>query len=93
MVRFIVEHGADVNIQDKDGATALHIASQKWRETLEEEEYETGTMVQFLIEHGADVSFLHKDSAAALHIAAEQGEVDDLSDDDTDVIMTSSVLL
>ncbi|KZP17523.1 ankyrin [Athelia psychrophila] len=68
MLRFLVEHGADVNMLDKHGATALHIVSQ----SLYGNNYGPDTVVQFLVEHGADVNIQDKDGATVLHIASQR---------------------
>jgi len=50
IVRFLVELGADVTAQDKDGSTPLHQASNSGEVDL----------ARFLVEHGADATALTK---------------------------------
>ncbi|KAI0269610.1 ankyrin repeat-containing domain protein, partial [Russula aff. rugulosa BPL654] len=46
VVRMLIEHGADVSAQDKEGRTPMYLASQAGR--LE--------VTQILLAHGADAS-------------------------------------
>ena len=57
--RFLLERGADVTAQDKNGSTPLHLSSQC--EQLE--------VVVMLIEHGADVTAQNEDRSTPLHLA------------------------
>ena len=60
--RKLLRGGADVNVRDKHGQTALHSAVHwNWR------------MVAALLEYGADVNARDKDGVTALHMAAEVG--------------------
>ena len=63
VVRFLLEHGADVNGQDLDGWTPLHVASISG--ALE--------VVRLLLEHGADVEAKKNDGNTALQVATDIG--------------------
>ncbi|EAY18547.1 ankyrin repeat protein, putative [Trichomonas vaginalis G3] len=52
--------GADVNIKDREGNTALHIASF----------FDSKEMAEFLLLHGANINVRDKYGETALHIAA-----------------------
>ncbi|WP_342255958.1 ankyrin repeat domain-containing protein [Spiroplasma endosymbiont of Poecilobothrus nobilitatus] len=58
MVKFLIDNGADVNLQDKDGSIPLHL-------TMIENNKE---MVKFLIDNGADVNLQDKDGSIPLHL-------------------------
>jgi serine/threonine-protein phosphatase 6 regulatory ankyrin repeat subunit B len=60
-----VRHGANINMQDEDGRTALNIAAEKGN---------VGVM-QLLVQEGANVNIQDKDGRTALNIAAEKGNV------------------
>jgi len=66
LARMLVERGADVSAQKKDGSTALHLASRYGRVDL----------ARMLVERGADVSAQNKDGLTALHLASRYGHVD-----------------
>jgi ankyrin repeat protein len=59
IVKVLVENGADVNIQDKNGNTALIYTSY----------YGYLEIVQHLIDKGVDINHQNKDGWAALQIA------------------------
>jgi ankyrin repeat protein len=63
--RLLLEHGVDVNAQQKDGWTSLHCAAFKGRVVL----------TQLLLEHGANASIETKGGETALHIVS-RGEYD-----------------
>jgi len=63
VVRLLLEHGADMNVQDDDGWTPLHRAS--FFGALE--------VVRVLLEHGADVEVKIDSGETALQAAAEGG--------------------
>ena len=63
VARTLIERGADVSAQNKDGHTPLHLASQAGR--LE--------VARILIERGADVSAQDRDCQTPLHLASEAG--------------------
>ena len=60
-----MKHGANVNIQGKDGDSPL-ILLTKIRESLER--------IQFLVEHGADLNLQDKNGATPLIYACYKGE-------------------
>ena len=66
LARLLIEHGANVAAQDKDGTTPLHRASEEGHVDL----------ARLLIEHGADVAAQDKYGTAPLHQASEEGHVD-----------------
>lgn len=63
LMEALVDHGADVNIQNFAGETALFIAAQR------------GFLakVDYLLENGANVHVKNLDGASALHVAAAGG--------------------
>ena len=61
--RLLLEHGADINVQDEDGRTPLHWASING--ALE--------VVRPLLELGADVEAKDNNGKSALQVAAEEG--------------------
>ena len=63
VVRLLLEHGADINVQDNNGWTPLHSAS--YDGALE--------VVRVLLEHGADVEVKKNDRMTALQEAAGRG--------------------
>ena len=62
MVELLLEYGADINLKDKDGYTALHLAIKD----------NQPDMVKLLIENGADVNILTKDNRNPLFIAEKK---------------------
>lgn len=56
-VNLLLEHGADVNVRDKDGRTALMGAAHKGRNEV----------VQFLVDHGADMAVRDVGSRDSIH--------------------------
>jgi hypothetical protein len=63
VVRLLLEHGADIDLQNESGWTPLHVASN-WG-ALE--------VVPVLLEHGADVEVKGNGGETALQEAAEEG--------------------
>jgi ankyrin repeat protein len=57
----LIEHGANVSTQNKDGQTLLHLASK--RRKLE--------VTRMLIEHGTGVSAQNKDGQTPLDVALQ----------------------
>ena len=68
-VTFFAEHGAKVNLQDKDGLTALHYAV-RWRF---DQSY--NDVLSCLIKHGADVNARSNDDVTPLMLAAENEDM------------------
>lgn len=58
VIRFLQEHGADVNAQDYDHRTPLSLVMQ----------YEASNLARFLLENGADPELKNKSGKAPLHI-------------------------
>ena len=65
LLRFLLEHGAHINVQDWFGETPLHRAS--FNGALE--------VVRLLLEHGADVEAKDNDGETAMRVAARRGHV------------------
>jgi hypothetical protein len=63
IVRLLLEHGADINMQDEDGWTPLYVASKNG--VLE--------VLRLLLEHGADVEVRNNDGETPLQEAANGG--------------------
>ena len=61
--KLLLEKGAEANIQDEDGWTALYWAAGSGH----------GAVVETLLEKGADVNIQNKDGWTALHWAAKNG--------------------
>ena len=68
---FLIEHGAIVNLQDKDGNTALHYVVQE--KPGFHEPYE---VLDYLIQNGADINAQSNDGRTPLMKAIELSEVD-----------------
>ena len=66
VARLLVEHGADVTVENQYGRTPLHWAVQDGGSDV----------VRFLVEHGADVTVQDYDGSTPLHWAAREGSVD-----------------
>ncbi|HEX7715342.1 MAG TPA: ankyrin repeat domain-containing protein [Bacillota bacterium] len=65
IVRFLIEHGADVNAQNEDGITPLHLAA--WPE-----------MAEFLITSGADLEARTHGGDTPLMVMAAETESEDV---------------
>ena len=63
IVRLLLSSGADVNVKDRDGWTALHWAAQNGHSAV----------VQLLLEKGADINAKDQDGRTALYWAAQNG--------------------
>ena len=66
VLRFLLEHGADINARNQDGSTPLLVAS--FHGALE--------VVSLLLERGADVEARRNDGKTALQLAVENGDDD-----------------
>jgi ankyrin repeat protein len=62
----IIDRGADVTVENNDGETALHLASQMGQVDA----------ARMLIECGADVTAQYNDGQTSLHLASQRGQVD-----------------
>ena len=65
-VRFLLDHGADVEAEDNNHSTPLHVIS----------EYGNVGAARLLLEHGARVDALDKDHSTPLHVASPRGNVE-----------------
>jgi hypothetical protein len=63
--RILIERGADMAAQNKDGETSLHLASQNGHVEA----------TRMLIEHGADMAAQSKNGNTPLHLASQNGQV------------------
>ena len=59
-VRMLIEHGADVTMQDRAHSTPLHLASYKG----------STETVRLLLQHGADVATQDENNRTPLHLAS-----------------------
>ena len=66
VARMLIERGADVAAQNKDGETPLHLVSRNGEEEV----------ARMLIERGADVAAQNKDGETPLHMASQYGQVE-----------------
>ncbi|XP_069126979.1 LOW QUALITY PROTEIN: uncharacterized protein [Argopecten irradians] len=66
MVKLLIDHGADVNVTDSEGESALHYATQ---DTVEYE------VMEVLLKAGADVNCLNMWSRTALHYVCYGGDL------------------
>jgi len=65
VLRFLLEHGADVNVRNQFGWTPLHLASINGSGAL--------GVVRLMLKHGAEVEAKNKSGKTALNFAAERG--------------------
>jgi cytohesin len=81
--RLLVEHGADVRAQNKEGSTPLHLASR----------HGSVGVARFLLEHGADVTTEDNEGLTPLHLASREGymDVERLIVDHSEVTLVISV--
>ena len=66
-IAFLIKHGANIGLQDKNGDTALHYAARHQKDT--------GRVVGCLIESGADVDARSYDNNSPLMLASTKGHV------------------
>ena len=66
----LLNHGADVNAQNKHGITALHVAAVGGHTNTDT------NMVQVLLKHGADINARDDNESPPLHWAVEGGHID-----------------
>ena len=66
IVKYLVEHGADVNGNNEGNLSVLHYAA----------EFGSLEMVKYLVEHGADVNGNNEGNLSVLHSAAESGSLE-----------------
>jgi len=65
VVRYLVEHGAKINIQDEWGRTPLHWHAE--RKNLE--------TIKYMVSSGADIHRRAKDGSSVIHWAANHGRI------------------
>jgi len=65
-VRFLLDHGADLDAKDNNGLTPLHVLSQ----------YGNIKATRLLLEHGARVDALDNDQLSPLHFASRTGNAE-----------------
>jgi ankyrin repeat protein len=78
-IRILMAHGADASLKQKNGTTALMLASGVGRGTgVFAKDYATEaellTSVTFLVESGMDVNAANDSGQTALHIAAQASD-------------------
>ena len=66
LAAFLIANGANVNLRDSDGNTALHFC-------------ETAASAKLLIDHGADITLANESDETVADIAFEEG-LEDLLD-------------
>lgn len=72
-ILFLVEHGADITLTDKEGNTPLHLLIEKIDLSHLEEVYER--VLQLFIDKGARVNVVNKNGVTPLHAAAHKGDI------------------
>ena len=65
LLQMLLHHKPDLNVQDWEGKTPLHVASG----------YERPGVARMLLEYGADVNAQDKKSITPLHVASEDGNL------------------
>jgi ankyrin repeat protein len=69
MIRKLIEYDADINAEDSNGWTPLHLASIG-------PNFKDGSVLQFLLEHGADINAWTKYGWTPLHWASHNGALE-----------------
>ena len=69
IVKYLVEHGANVNCKNYQGNTPLHFAAE--RELRED-------IVKYLIEQGADLNVVNKDGYTPFHFIILKGNLNNI---------------
>ena len=75
LVKFLLQQGANVQVKDKDGKTALHFACEltfTWKPA-------SCDLLNFLTENGADINALRKDNRTPLMVASSCDGVDQIT--------------
>ena len=75
LVKFLLQQGANVQVKDKDGKTALHFACEltfTWTPA-------SCDLLNCLTENGADINALRKDNRTPLMVASSCGGVDQIT--------------
>ena len=75
LVKFLLQQGANVQVKDKDGKTALHFACEltfTWKPA-------SCDLLNCLTENGADINALRKDNVTPLMVASINGNVDQIT--------------
>jgi ankyrin repeat protein len=62
----LLEHGAEVNVQNNYGETPLYLAAL----------FRHGAVVVYLLKHGADAAMAKEDGNTPLHVAAAWGQAE-----------------
>ena len=68
VAQMLLDHGADINVRNKNGRTPLHGAVNELPDNDEECYFNA---IQFLLEHGADVVAQDHDHMTPLHVASQ----------------------
>lgn len=66
MIKYLLEKGADINVKNEDGSTALMTASM----------YGNLEIIKYLIENGADINSKDNDDSTALIYASKWGNLE-----------------
>jgi ankyrin repeat protein len=79
-MRLLMDYGADINLQDNDGNTALHWAVSSFRKSLEKKHLNLQLkLVKELVKYGADVNIQNHRGETASDLVQKQKE--EFSDD------------
>jgi ankyrin repeat protein len=72
----LLEHGANVGVEDNEGATPLHAGSDGPEEESFVTNYEKPEVVRMLLKHGANVGAKDNQGRTPLHVAAQRRRVE-----------------